>query len=60
MRYFIGQGTWIAAQFETEAELNDYFDKMPDLDRHFCRVYDVLKKINVPGWKYQYGHKWGD
>lgn len=60
MRYFIGLGTWIAAEFETEEELNSYFDGMPDIDRHFCRVYDTQRHTDVPGWKYQYGHKWGD
>lgn len=59
-RYFIGQGTSITADFDTEIELNQFFDSMPDIDRHFCRIYDTQKHINVLGWKYQYGHKWED
>ena len=40
--YFIGQGTHISAQFDTLEEMLSYHAKMPDLDRHFCKLYDRI------------------
>ncbi len=56
-RYFIGKGTSTVEEFATKQALDKYFDKMKDIDRHFCRVYDTEKHTDVPGWKYQYDHQ---
>ena len=48
--YFIGQGTWIDAQFDTLEELLAYHAAMPELDRHFCRLYDCRAHKCAHGW----------
>lgn len=57
-RYFIGQGTAIIAEFNTVSELNTFFNNMPDIDRHFCRLYDTQNHLTIEGWKYQYNYDW--
>lgn len=48
--YFIGQGTWIRAQFDTLEEMLAYHEEMPDLDRHFCKLYDHRTHKYAEGW----------
>jgi len=48
--YFIGQGTWISAQFDTLEEMLAHHAKMPELERHFCRLYDCRAHKQAPGW----------
>ncbi len=48
--YFIGQGTWIAAQFDTLEEMLAYHKAMPELDRHFCTLYDCRAHKYASGW----------
>lgn len=48
--YFIGQGTLISAQFDTLEEMLAYHAAMPDLDRHFCKLYDRHARKFAPGW----------
>ena len=48
--YFIGQGTSITAQFDTLEEMLAYHAAMPELDRHFCRLYDCRAHKCAHGW----------
>lgn len=58
--YFIGQGTGIVSKFDTLEEMLEYHKHMPDLDRHFCKLYDCVKHKKADGNDIIFNRGWRD
>ena len=54
--YFISHGTSTIKEFNTLDEMLDFHKTMEMPAKHFCKLYDRVKKRIADGWDIQYDY----